>query len=306
MCVTVLKQRCRDHGVARWPYRKVKKLDTIINALETTATTSTATTTSTEDGVVKAKERRGRPSMYDQQSRLETVKRTRDLLITQPNSKAHLKVRKLDKTTRKRMASSMDDARCEDSSGDDRSFKAFSYATVGGASNLPVSNSPKRSKASRDGVESEETSASLGGVLGRLLEAAHNAEKIPRVSKPQVMRPLKIDVTSSGRNGSSTPSPGSSNGSDQMPFSAARSTFSMFPSTDFLRAAMPVARTSPAHIPTNITRPIPRKFNTETVLASLANQIPGAGGFQAFWHSLSRFGSAPNPSSSPSPAPPGK
>jgi hypothetical protein len=179
MCVTVLKQRCRDHGVARWPYRKVKKLDTIINALETTATTSTATTTATEDGVVKAKGRRGRPSMHDQQSRLETVKRTRDLLITQPNSKAHLKVGKLDKTTRKRMASSMDDARCEDSSGDDRSFKTSSYATVRGASNPSVSNSPKRSKASRDGVKSEETSAPLGGVLSRLLEAAHNAEKIP-------------------------------------------------------------------------------------------------------------------------------
>ena len=144
MCVTVLKQRCRDHGVARWPYRKVKKLDTIINALETTATTSTG------DGVVKAKGRRGRPSMYDQQSRLETVKRTRDLLITQPNSNAHLKVGKLDKTTCKRMASSMDDSRCEDSSGDNRSFKTSSYATVGGASNPSVSTSPKRSKASRD------------------------------------------------------------------------------------------------------------------------------------------------------------
>lgn len=242
--------------------------------------------------------------MYDQQSRLETVKRTRDLLITQPNSNAHLKVGKLDKTTRKRMASSMDDARCEDSSGDNRSFKTSAYATLGGASNPSASTSPKRSKASRDGVKSEETSAPLGGVLGRLLEATHNAEEIPRVSKPQVIRPLKIDVTSSERKGSSTPSPGSSNGSDQMPFPAARSTFSMFPSTDFQRAAMPVARTSPAHIPAHIARPIPRKFNTETVLASLANQLPGAGGFQAFWHSLSRFGSAPNPSSSPSPAPP--
>lgn len=34
VCVTVLKQRCREHGIARWPYRKVRKLDSIIRALQ--------------------------------------------------------------------------------------------------------------------------------------------------------------------------------------------------------------------------------------------------------------------------------
>ena len=295
--MTVLKQRCRDHGVARWPYRKVKKLDTMINALETSTRTTETTETTTEtpnaggSGAVKPKGRRGRPVVYDQQSRLESVKRTRDLLITQPNSNAHLKVGKLDRAKRKRMESSTD-AREEYSSGDERSFKTSSYATVGGASNPSVSNSPKRTRTSAVVTKTEATSAPLGGVLGRLLEAANAVET---KSGPPLSR-LVIDSKSRGRETPSEPSPGSSNASDQMPFPASRS---MFQPRDFLRA-MPIPRTSPAHVPANIVRPVPRKFNTETVLASLANQMPtfpSAGGFQAFWHSLLRFG-ASNPSTS--------
>jgi len=32
--VTVLKQKCREFGVLRWPFRKVKKINTLIKQLE--------------------------------------------------------------------------------------------------------------------------------------------------------------------------------------------------------------------------------------------------------------------------------
>ncbi|CAI5999624.1 unnamed protein product [Closterium sp. NIES-65] len=34
VCVTVLKQQCREHGIQRWPFRKVRKLDNMLHALE--------------------------------------------------------------------------------------------------------------------------------------------------------------------------------------------------------------------------------------------------------------------------------
>ena len=34
--MTVLKQQCREHGINRWPYRKVRKLDTMLHVLENT------------------------------------------------------------------------------------------------------------------------------------------------------------------------------------------------------------------------------------------------------------------------------
>jgi len=34
LCVTVLKQKCREFGVLRWPFRKVKKINTLIKQLE--------------------------------------------------------------------------------------------------------------------------------------------------------------------------------------------------------------------------------------------------------------------------------
>lgn len=34
LCVTVLKQKCREFGIVRWPFRKVKKIDTLIKQLE--------------------------------------------------------------------------------------------------------------------------------------------------------------------------------------------------------------------------------------------------------------------------------
>ena len=86
MCVTVLKQRCREHGITRWPYRKVKKLDTIINALGGAAGEDT------------------QADATDADRRLSAVKRTRESLITDPNSDAHLRVGKL-KTIRRRISS---------------------------------------------------------------------------------------------------------------------------------------------------------------------------------------------------------
>ena len=86
--MTVLKQRCREHGITRWPYRKVKKLDTIISALGGTA----------EDGSERLDD------ATDADRRLSAVKRTRESLITDPNSDAHLRVGKL-KTIRRRLSS---------------------------------------------------------------------------------------------------------------------------------------------------------------------------------------------------------
>ena len=83
LCVTVLKQRCREHGITRWPYRKVKKLDNIIHALEGPG-----------DG-----------GAADANRRLETVKKTREVLITDPNSKAHLRVGKLKAVRRRSLGS---------------------------------------------------------------------------------------------------------------------------------------------------------------------------------------------------------
>jgi hypothetical protein len=34
LCVTVLKQKCREFGIVRWPFRKVKKIDMLIKQLE--------------------------------------------------------------------------------------------------------------------------------------------------------------------------------------------------------------------------------------------------------------------------------
>jgi hypothetical protein len=81
LCVTVLKQRCREHGITRWPFRKVKKLDTIISALGGP----------------------GGETAADADRRLATLKRTRESLITDPNSDAHLRVGKR-KTARTRVS----------------------------------------------------------------------------------------------------------------------------------------------------------------------------------------------------------
>lgn len=63
ICVTVLKSRCREFGIQRWPYRKVKKLDNLIGALA-------------KDGGAGAE-------------LLVELKDCREYLLANPNSNAH-------------------------------------------------------------------------------------------------------------------------------------------------------------------------------------------------------------------------
>lgn len=83
LCVTVLKARCRERGITRWPYRKVRKLDNIIHALE----------------------RNQKCFLRDDvKKQLAILKETRDVLLSNPNSTAHLKLGKL-RTAKKFLAS---------------------------------------------------------------------------------------------------------------------------------------------------------------------------------------------------------
>eukprot|EP00897_Mesotaenium_endlicherianum_P000117 jgi/Mesen1/10105/ME000748S09284 len=84
VCVTVLKQRCREHGISRWPYRKVRKLDSIISALQ-----SSCQPEAPKPYCVKG------TSDEERQKKLETIRETRDFLLRNPNSAAHLKLGKV-------------------------------------------------------------------------------------------------------------------------------------------------------------------------------------------------------------------
>ena len=138
--MTVLKQRCREHGITRWPYRKVRKLDTIISALGGAAG---------EDA---------RAGATDADRRLMAVKRTRESLITDPNSDAHLRVGKL-KTIRRRFSSGSGSG-----SGDEDSFGSDGGARAGSGSGASGQTALARPRA-------EKARLSSGGVDG-LLEAA--------------------------------------------------------------------------------------------------------------------------------------
>ena len=137
--MTVLKQRCREHGITRWPYRKVKKLDTIINALGGAAGEDT------------------QADATDADRRLSAVKRTRESLITDPNSDAHLRVGKL-KTIRRRLSSGSGSG-----SGDEDSFGSDGGARAGSGSGASGQTTLARPRAAR--------LSERGGVDG-LLEAA--------------------------------------------------------------------------------------------------------------------------------------
>ena len=138
--MTVLKQRCREHGITRWPYRKVKKLDTIISALGGTA----------EDGSERLDDE------TDADRRLSAVKRTRESLITDPNSDAHLRVGKL-KTIRRRLSSgsgsgSGDEDGSQGQCGSLGGARAGSGASGASAQTAHVSR-PRAARLSSGGVD---------------------------------------------------------------------------------------------------------------------------------------------------------
>ena len=77
ICVTVLKARCREFGIHRWPYRKVKKLDNLISTLE-------GNRSGLKGEARESKERQ-----------LRSVRETKRFLLHNPNSTAHLKLGKV-------------------------------------------------------------------------------------------------------------------------------------------------------------------------------------------------------------------
>jgi len=77
ICVTVLKARCRDFGIQRWPYRKMKKLDNLISALEGEAG------------------REGGGQSEARLKQLDAVRQTREYLLQHPNSTVHLNLGKI-------------------------------------------------------------------------------------------------------------------------------------------------------------------------------------------------------------------
>ena len=75
--MTVLKARCREFGIHRWPYRKVKKLDNLISTLE-------GNRSGLKGEARESKERQ-----------LRSVRETKRFLLHNPNSTAHLKLGKV-------------------------------------------------------------------------------------------------------------------------------------------------------------------------------------------------------------------
>mmetsp|Transcript_11542 Transcript_11542/g.19691 ORF Transcript_11542/g.19691 Transcript_11542/m.19691 type:complete len:438 (+) Transcript_11542:222-1535(+) len=90
LCVTVLKQRCRENGITRWPYRKVRKLDNCNNALDTNG--SPAATSNSRDSETCSD--RPKSEMKEEQGhdKLVVTKETRDFLLSKPISTVHLAV----------------------------------------------------------------------------------------------------------------------------------------------------------------------------------------------------------------------
>jgi hypothetical protein len=236
----VLKQRCRDLGVTRWPYRKVKKLDTIINALEAPGSLFTEST-----------QRAARATRHeDAKTRLETLKNTRELLITQPNSKAHLRIGKLEKELRRRFAA-------RDGNSSDRSSEGKS----GNSGNSDASQTQVQSKSSDDASELNsrkrkhvDIDCQQDGVLGDLITAAAKARKDATQNTSYMAKDTLVRKMSSFSSGS-TGSGMSEHSFAFLPYGA--------PLSGYVSAN---ARQLPSHV----QKPTPRRFCAATP-SSLAN-----------------------------------
>ena len=80
VCVTALKSRCRQLGISRWPFRKVRKVDNVIKALVD------------QKAVLK-------PQEAVQKCYLKNALDIRKHILSNPNSTAHLQIKKRKNST---------------------------------------------------------------------------------------------------------------------------------------------------------------------------------------------------------------
>lgn len=108
LCVTVLKQKCREFGIVRWPFRKVKKIDMLIKQLEEEKEkiVSSSSVSGKEEELPRGlKEQQGEERggnfvvvgaptrkviLEDIENRLQEMLKMRDELYADPNSNIHL------------------------------------------------------------------------------------------------------------------------------------------------------------------------------------------------------------------------
>ena len=108
LCVTVLKQKCREFGIVRWPFRKVKKIDMLIKQLEEEkekVVSSPSVSGKEEEPPRGLKEQQGEERggnfvvvgaptrkviLEDIENRLQEMLKMRDELYADPNSNIHL------------------------------------------------------------------------------------------------------------------------------------------------------------------------------------------------------------------------
>jgi|ERR1712137_33529 len=58
ICATLLKKACRQNGIKRWPHRKIRSLDTLIDSFEEIIRTSPSNTQRIKDDLVQLREKR--------------------------------------------------------------------------------------------------------------------------------------------------------------------------------------------------------------------------------------------------------
>jgi len=244
MCVTVLKQRCRDFGVTRWPYRKVKKLDTIISALQ--APPSNRSRSSRQTG--------GNRSATAEGSRLEKMKKTRELLINQPNCKAHLRVGKLDKELRRRVAEAIRDENSSDYSSDDSKIQlgdlnqpsSSGVGVVGGLSK------------SRKDTAAQSRDASIR-ILDKLLEAVSVVDGENEAKHSASKNQFSVREVNSFTSASED--------SEQAAFSFAP--YNSFATQSVFRPPFPMSN---FELPPHVQRPLPRRlaFSSPDMFTSMS------------------------------------